>query len=100
MEGSPELQTPEPEEELTLLRGIDDYLRADEKRNNTERKVFAIDRLVEFFQKQFPLGEHFPLSRSKSRMLRNTKGQARKEGAGGYHQYRGGSPKRDFQAPD
>ena len=61
----PELQTPEPEEELTLLRGIDDYLRADEKRNKTERKVFAIDRLVEFFQKQFPLGEHLPLEQIK-----------------------------------
>lgn len=61
----PELQTPEPEEELTLLRGIDEYLRADEKRNNTERKVFAIDRLVEFFQKQFPLGEHLPLEQIK-----------------------------------
>src|SRR5208283_1298654 len=37
-----ELQTPEPEEELTLLRGIDDYLRADEKkyqRSRQERKV-------------------------------------------------------------
>ena len=61
----PELQTPEPEEELTLLRGIDDYFRADEKRNKTERKVFAIDRLVEFFQKQFPLGEHLPLEQIK-----------------------------------
>ena len=61
----PDLLTPEPEEELTLLRGIDDYLKADEKRNNTERKVFAIDRLVEFFQKQFPLGEHLPLEQIK-----------------------------------
>ncbi len=61
----PELQTPEPEEELTLLRGIDDYLRTDEKRNNTERKLFAIDRLVEFFQKQFLLGEKVSLEQIK-----------------------------------
>jgi len=43
-----ELGALDPQEELTLLLGIRHYLEADEK-NRTERKVYAIDRLVEFF---------------------------------------------------
>ena len=49
-----ELATPEPEKELTLFEGIKDYLDAAEK-NRTERKVFAIDRIVEYFGDQIPL---------------------------------------------
>jgi integrase len=52
----PSLQSPEPEEELTLLRAIKDYITSHDK-NRTERKLFAIDRLVEYF------GEHMPLER-------------------------------------
>ena len=54
----PGLQNPEPEEELTLLCAIKDYLDSDEK-NRTERKIFAIDRLVDYF------GEHIPLESIK-----------------------------------
>jgi len=36
----PELQVPDPKEELTLLDGIEDYLKAYEK-NRRERKLFA-----------------------------------------------------------
>jgi integrase len=49
-----ELEAPDPQEALTLLLGIRDYLEADEK-NRTERKVYAIDRLVEFFGEGTPL---------------------------------------------
>ena len=48
-----ELATPEPEIELTLFQGIKDYLDAAE-RNRTERKVFAIDRIVEYLGKALP----------------------------------------------
>ena len=41
----PELHVPDPEQESTLLVGIRDYLEADEM-NRTQRKLFAIDRLV------------------------------------------------------
>ena len=41
-----------------MLRAIKDYLDCDEK-NRTERKLFAIDRLVEYF------GEHVPLQSIK-----------------------------------
>jgi hypothetical protein len=43
-----ELSTPEPERELTLLQGIRDYLDAAGK-NRTERKMFSLDRIVEYF---------------------------------------------------
>jgi integrase len=49
-----ELASPEPERELTLFQGIKDYLDAAE-RNRTERKVFAIDRIVEYFGESTPL---------------------------------------------
>ncbi len=51
-----ELATPEPEKELTLFQGIKDYLDAAD-RNKTVRKVFAIDRLVEYFEDSLPLEE-------------------------------------------
>jgi integrase len=49
-----ELATPEPTKELTLFQGIKDYLDAAE-RNRTVRKVFAIDRIVEYFGENTPL---------------------------------------------
>jgi len=49
-----DLATPKPEKELTLFQGIKDYLDAAEK-NRTERKVFAIDRIVEYFGESTPL---------------------------------------------
>ncbi len=49
-----ELATPEPEKELTLFQGIKDYLDAAE-RNRTVRKVFAIDRIVEYFGDGTPM---------------------------------------------
>ncbi len=54
----PELARPEPEEELTLIRAIKEYLQADTK-HRAERNIYAIDRLVEHF------GEHFPLAEIK-----------------------------------
>ncbi len=51
-----ELATHEPEKELTLFVGIKDYLGASEK-NRTDRKIYAIDRLVEFFGEETPLDE-------------------------------------------
>ena len=50
----PELDNAEPEQELTLLKGVKEYLQADE-RNRTQRKLFAIDRLVEYFGESAPL---------------------------------------------
>ena len=44
----------EPQEELTLLLGIEQYLRADPK-NRTERKLYAMDRLVAYFGEDSPL---------------------------------------------
>ena len=52
----PELRTPEPEEELTLMKGIKDYLDADET-HRAERNLFAIDRLIERFGESYPLAE-------------------------------------------
>ncbi len=49
-----ELAAPEPTKELTLFQGIKDYLDAAE-RNRTVRKVFAIDRIVEYFGENTPL---------------------------------------------
>lgn len=49
-----EIEEPEPTEQLTLVRGIEEYLRADPK-NRTERKLYAIDRLVEYFGEGYPL---------------------------------------------
>jgi integrase len=51
-----ELDTREPEKELTLFVGIKDYVGASEK-NRVTRKVYAIDRLVEFFGEATPLDE-------------------------------------------
>ncbi len=61
-----ELATPEPTKELTLFQGINDYLNAAEK-NRTERKVFSIDRLVEYFGEQIPLEDISVLSVRKYR---------------------------------
>jgi len=44
----PELGRPEPEEELTLIRAVKDYLQADPK-HREERNIYAIDRLIEQF---------------------------------------------------
>jgi integrase len=44
----PELAPLEPERELTFLTAIDDYLKASNG-NRSERNLYAIDRLVEFF---------------------------------------------------
>jgi len=68
-----ELSTQEPEKELTLFRGIKDYLDAAE-RNRTVRKVFAIDRLVEFFGEETPLEEISVLSVRKYRDHRLAQG--------------------------
>lgn len=44
----------EPEEELTLFRAAEDYLRSD-PRHRTERKLFALKRLSEFFAEDTPM---------------------------------------------
>jgi integrase len=43
-----EIGQPPPRQEPTLVQCLEDYLEAD-PRNRTERKLFAMDRLVEFF---------------------------------------------------
>jgi integrase len=50
----PELATPYPEEELTLIKAVKDYLQADPK-HRTERNLYAIDRLMEHFGEQYVL---------------------------------------------
>jgi integrase len=45
-----------PQEELTLVLAVEDYLRADSK-NRAERKLYAIDRLVEHFGEDSPLDQ-------------------------------------------
>jgi integrase len=50
----PELDNAEPQQELTLLKGVKEYLQADE-RNRTQRKLFAIDRLMEYFGETTPM---------------------------------------------
>ena len=52
----PELSFCEPRMEMTLLRAIEDYLRADEK-HRAKRNIFAIDRLVEHFGESLPIKE-------------------------------------------
>ena len=64
----PELVVSDPREELTLLRGIKEYFESDE-RNRTQRKLFAIDRLVEFF------GEHTPLDKISVSQIRRYRKQ-------------------------
>jgi integrase len=49
-----EISVAEPQQELTLLRGIEEYLKADPK-NRTQRKLYAIDRLVECLGEDSPL---------------------------------------------
>ena len=51
-----EIADQDPREELTLLQGFSDYLESD-PRHRSERKIYAMDRLVEFF------GEHSPLEK-------------------------------------
>ena len=50
----PEIDFTDPEQELTLLKGIEDYVRSGE-RNRTERKLYAIDRLTGFFGEESPM---------------------------------------------
>lgn len=50
----PELAHKEPQQELTLLSAITDYLKADE-RHRVQRNLYAIDRLVEHFGESLPL---------------------------------------------
>jgi integrase len=50
----PELARLEPQEELTLIRAVKDYLQADPK-HRAERNIYAIDRLVEHFGESRPL---------------------------------------------
>ncbi len=50
----PELARPEPEEELTLLKAVTEFLKAD-PRHRAERNLYAIDRLIEHFGDSFPL---------------------------------------------
>jgi integrase len=50
----PELDNAEPRQELTLFKGIKDYMGADE-RHRTQRKIFAMDRIVEYFGENAPL---------------------------------------------
>lgn len=52
----PDMEDGDPEQELTLLKAVREYVEAD-GRNRTRRKVHAIDRLIEFF------GEHTPLTK-------------------------------------
>jgi len=68
-----ELATPEPEKELTLFQGIKDYLDATE-RNRTVRKVFAIDRIEEYFGESTPLKNITVLSVRKYRDHRLAQG--------------------------
>jgi integrase len=49
-----ELARPEPEEELTLIVAIKEYLRADAK-HRAERNLYAITRIVEHFGERCPL---------------------------------------------
>jgi integrase len=70
-----ELATPEPERELTLFQGIRDYLDAAD-RNRTVRKVFTIDRIVEYFGDETPLEEITVLSVRKYRDHRLAQGVA------------------------
>jgi integrase len=51
-----EISRNEPQEELTLIRGIKEYLQADPK-HGAERNVYAIDRLVEHFGENIALAE-------------------------------------------
>jgi integrase len=51
-----ELARPEPEEELTLILAVKEFLQADAK-HRAERNLYAIDRLVEHFSDVFPLAE-------------------------------------------
>jgi len=51
-----ELQVPDPEQELTLLSAIEDYLEADE-RHRVVRKRYAIDRLLAYFGEDIPLAK-------------------------------------------
>ena len=48
--------SPGPSEELTLIKAIKDYLKADPN-HRAERNLYAIDRLVEHFGEQNPLKE-------------------------------------------
>jgi integrase len=50
----PELARPEPTEELTLLKAVTEFLKAD-PRHRAERNLYAIDRLVEYFGEKVPL---------------------------------------------
>jgi integrase len=68
-----ELDTPEPGIELTLFQGIKDYLDAAE-RNRTERKVFAIDRIVEYLGESTSLEDISVLQIRKYRDHRLTQG--------------------------
>jgi len=52
----PEITIAEPVEELTLIKGVRDYLQCDEK-HRRERNLFAIDRLVEHFGDKYPLAQ-------------------------------------------
>ncbi|MCL5125934.1 MAG: site-specific integrase [Deltaproteobacteria bacterium] len=52
----PELTTLEPQRELTLLTAIEDYLKTAQ-RNRSQRNLYAIDRLVEFFGESTRLKE-------------------------------------------
>ena len=70
-----ELATPEPERELTLFQGIKDYLDAAE-RNRTVRKVFTIDRIVEYFGDGTPLEDITVLNVRKYRDHRLAQGIA------------------------
>ena len=58
---------------MTLFQGIKDYLDAAD-RNKTVRKVFAIDRLVEYFGDSLPLEEISVLSVRKYRDHRLAQG--------------------------
>ncbi|MFC1833221.1 tyrosine-type recombinase/integrase [Thermodesulfobacteriota bacterium] len=68
-----ELATPEPEIEMTLFQGIKDYLDAAD-RNRTVRKVFAIDRIVEYFGDGTPMEDITVLSVRKYRDHRLAQG--------------------------
>jgi integrase len=70
-----DLATPEPERELTLFQGIKDYLDAAD-RNRTVRKVFTIDRIVEYFGESTPLENITVLSVRKYRDHRLAQGVA------------------------
>jgi integrase len=52
----PELARPQPEEELTLIKAIKDYLQADPK-HRSERNLYAIDRITEHFGEKHSVAE-------------------------------------------